>query len=1496
MRKLKKYDSSGNHLLTFGHQGNGDGEFKNNGPFGIAIDSAGNIWVADTKAHQIEKFDSLGNHLLTFGSQGSDDTQFRQPYALAIDSFDNVWIADTNNDRIVAYDSSGNFLTKYGAKNSDTGFKDNGPRGIAFDSASSIFYVTDTKGNTIHKFQNNLTPIVVGTVPDAPTDLSASAGHKKVTLSWTAPANVGGSTIFDYVIAYSSDGGSNWTIFEDGTSTDTSETVTKLTNDTEYMFGVFAINSFGSSLTPSIVTSTPTHTVGNNQEIPASAQAHTVAQGKPFLLIDNDVLPSSIDAGTIESELDFSSLIQNDQVTVTGGTEITSTVDGVTIQLKIHGNTKITFPEGTTTFKIPQSSSTSAGTLGTTTTVIDFGGNNNERITFDTPLRLLIPGIAGNSIFFSGVDVAGNSVTSEVTTVCAADNIATVSNQIQSGTAIEECHITSGNDEIIWTTHASTWGGYTPEDNVTTGTSSSSTVTKSHTIPAGDNVIIVVGVSINSDEDISDVDWGATQLTEWIDTGKDGTCASEIWYATIGDLGSDRTDNVVIKNPSSKELVYAIMGLYGAHQTSPLDTSNGEDRENGDPSVSITTNYADSITFEQFCVEDTSVSPTAGQTEQYDASNSLKGATYTEILTDAGSYTQTLDIGDNGKKSAHSVVAIRTATPQSADTVPGTPTGLSATPGNAEVSLEWTAPSDGGSIITDYTVQYRQTGSGGSGNIIVSDKEQNTIQIFDTDGNFISKFGSQGSGNNQLDEPEGVAVDSAGNIYVADKKNHRIQIFDSSGTYSQTIGSQGSGTGQFESPDGVYVDSSGNIFVADKNNDRVQKFNPAGTHLLTIGSSGSGNGEFDHAYGVVTDSSGNIYVSDQNHDRVQKFDSSGTYLLTIGSSGSGNGQFEEPQDLAIDSSNNLYVADKNANNIQKFDSSGTYLLTIGSFGSGATQLNDPEGVAVDSSGNIYVTDKNNDRVQKYNSAGTHLLSIGSSGYGDGQFAQAYGIAVSGSSNSWNTFAHGDNTTTETVTGLINGIEYEFRVIAVNSVGSGTESSTVIETPIAGASVPGIPTNLVASAGVSEVTLTWTEPSNGGSSITDYLVEYSTDGTTWNTFAHGDNTTSETVTGLTNGQQYFFRVSAVNSIGTGDSSGGSTETVTSRVSHDDDDAEEDLEGSNAGEMYLDSSDLELTEDGDKQKIGMRFNGIAIPQGATILSADVQFTVDEVGSQDTYLSIFAEDIDNSPTYNDDDHNISSRTKTSAQVEWNPVSWNNVGAAGDDQKTPELKTIIQEVIDRAGWTDGNSLSIIISGTGQRTAESHDGSSSKAPLLVISYTVPITAPAAPVNLSATPGNQEVSLSWTAPYNGGLPITDYLIEYRLTSGGWSTFTHDASTSTSITVDGLTNDSEYEFKVSAINSIGVGSQSNIATATPSVSTTITIQISQSSDDAEQGEVDYATGEVSVTSSDLDLDDQDWVGLRFNGITIPTGSTISHAYVEFTSEENESGAASVTIYG
>ena len=101
-------------------------------------------------------------------------------------------------------------------------------------------------------------------------------------------------------------------------------------------------------------------------------------------------------------------------------------------------------------------------------------------------------------------------------------------------------------------------------------------------------------------------------------------------------------------------------------------------------------------------------------------------------------------------------------------------------------------------------------------------------------------------------------------------------------------------------------------------------------------------------------------------------------------------------------------------------------------------------------------------------------------------------------------------------------------------GTGTASSTTSATPVAAITVPGVPTSLSATAGDSQVSLSWSAPSsNGGSAITDYQVEYKLSvGSSWTVINIGSTATTKLITGLTNGSSYDFKVSATNLAGTG----------------------------------------------------------------------------------------------------------------------------------------------------------------------------------------------------------------------------------------------------------------------------------------------------------------------------------------------------------------------------
>jgi len=255
-------------------------------------------------------------------------------------------------------------------------------------------------------------------------------------------------------------------------------------------------------------------------------------------------------------------------------------------------------------------------------------------------------------------------------------------------------------------------------------------------------------------------------------------------------------------------------------------------------------------------------------------------------------------------------------------------------------------------------------------------------------------------------------------------------------------------------------------------------------------------------------------------------------------------------------------------------------------------------------------------------------------------------------------------------------------------------------------------------------------------------------------------------------------------------------ITSQVVSSADDAEETISG---GSMDLTSSDLELGADGGTtQLVGMRFTNISIPRGATILNAYVEFEVDETGSDPTSVLIQAQASDNALAFTSSTGNISSRTRTTEQVAWNNIpAWTVVNAKS---QTPNISSVIQEIVYRSAWASGNSMVIIISGIGRRTAEAYDGEIPAAPKLVITYTMgnpptpteigtPINTPTdtatptitstptstntpTPTNTSLPGSGDVIYLSSTTSGNsGGVAYNDEdIVEYKTSTGAWSMY------------------------------------------------------------------------------------------------------------------------------
>lgn len=440
---------------------------------------------------------------------------------------------------------------------------------------------------------------------------------------------------------------------------------------------------------------------------------------------------------------------------------------------------------------------------------------------------------------------------------------------------------------------------------------------------------------------------------------------------------------------------------------------------------------------------------------------------------------------------------------------------------------------------------------------------------------------------------------------------------------------------------------------------------------------------------------------------------------------------------------------------------------------------------------------------------------------------------------WTLFNDGVSpATTTTVTGLVNGTVYVFRVQARNAVNETTglddgiwSAPSASVKPLAPASAPA---NLIANGGNASATLAWTAPtSTGGAPLTDYLVEYSVDsGASWQTFAHPASTaTSITVTGLANGVSHVFRVSGVTEYGAG------TPSIVSIVviPMTSPDAPTGL----AGQVGNTLVSLSWTAG---------FNG-----GSTVTNHVVQYRAVGSGTWQTFsppapitgTSVQVTGLSNGTAY---DFRVASTNAvgdsafSSVAGPITPVAPASpplafLAVAGNAQV--DLSWTIPESDGGSAITDyqiQSSLNGGVSWTVVADAVSPATSATVTGLVngttytyrvaaITSYglgawstpsspVMPMTVPTAPTALAGVRGDSSVALTWTAPAdNGGAAITDCVVEFRLTtSATWSTFAHAPTSASAITVTGLTNGESYEFRVRAVNAAGNSPLSNVAGA------------------------------------------------------------------------------------
>ncbi len=350
--------------------------------------------------------------------------------------------------------------------------------------------------------------------------------------------------------------------------------------------------------------------------------------------------------------------------------------------------------------------------------------------------------------------------------------------------------------------------------------------------------------------------------------------------------------------------------------------------------------------------------------------------------------------------------------------------------------------------------------------------------------------------------------------------------------------------------------------------------------------------------------------------------------------------------------------------------------------------------------------------------------------------------------------------------------------------------------------------------------------------------------------------------------------------------------------------DDVEENAAGTIYNNSTDIELVYDSynsaGNQVVGLRFAGLLVPRNAIITNAYIQFTCDEVNTAACNLTIAGQAADNAPAFTTTAKDVSNRARTAATVSWIPAGWPTADVAGADQRTPNISSIIQEIVNRPGYSEASAMAIIITGTGSRIAEAYEGAPASAARLFVEYAI-------------TPVNQPPVISLTAPASGtsytepaNITITasasdpDGTISQVEFYQGTTLLSTDLASPWEFTLTNALAGS-YSFTAKATDNSGataVSAAVSVTVTAPVTAFTFSSRIATGTDDAEE----YANGTMTLSSSALEMayasrtTGNQLVGLRFAGVTIPKGATITRAYIQFGASAVGSASCSLTVRG